>query len=42
MKKIVFLGDSITEGCGASCKETRYLERVGQALGCTVVNYGMM
>ncbi len=39
--KIAFLGDSITEGAGASCKETQYVELVGKQLNCEVVNYGI-
>ena len=39
--KIVFLGDSITEGAGASAVENRYVELVGKTLGCEVVNYGI-
>ena len=38
---INFLGDSITEGAGASCKENQYVELVGKALGATVRNYGV-
>jgi lysophospholipase L1-like esterase len=39
--KLAFIGDSITEGVGASSTETCYVSRVGQILGCTVLNYGI-
>lgn len=39
--KIVFLGDSITEGAGTSCKENQYVELIGQRLHCQVVNFGI-
>ena len=39
--KILFLGDSITEGAGASAPENNYVSRVGQKLNCEVVNYGV-
>ncbi len=38
--KINFLGDSITQGAGASCEEAKYVNVVGQILGCEVRNYG--
>jgi lysophospholipase L1-like esterase len=38
--KINFLGDSITQGAGASCRETQYVSVVGEILGCEVRNYG--
>ena len=38
--KINFLGDSITQGAGASCLETKYVSMVGQILGCEARNYG--
>lgn len=38
--KINFLGDSITEGAGASSKQTKYVSLVGQMLGCESRNYG--
>lgn len=38
--KIYFLGDSITQGAGASCEQTKYVNVVGQILGCEVRNYG--
>ena len=41
MNKIVFLGDSITEGCCASIEDKRYVNLIGQALDCDVVNYGI-
>ena len=39
--KLLFLGDSITEGVGASCYEKCYVSLVGRKLGCEVVNYGV-
>ena len=39
--KILFLGDSITEGVGASTPENNYVNRVRQKLNCEVVNYGV-
>ena len=39
--KILFLGDSITEGAGASAPENNYVNKVGQKLNCEVVNYGV-
>lgn len=39
--KLAFIGDSITEGVGASSPETCYVSKVGQILGCTVLNYGI-
>ena len=38
---ILFLGDSITEGAGASAPSKKYTELVGAKLGCRVVNYGI-
>ena len=38
--KINFLGDSITQGAGASCVENKYVSLVGQILGCEARNYG--
>ena len=40
-KKVVFLGDSITEGVGASCEDTRYVNVFGKITGTTVLNYGI-
>ena len=40
-KKILFLGDSITEGAGASRTETCYVEVLKQLYGPEVVNYGI-
>ncbi len=40
MIKINFLGDSITEGAGASSVETQYVSLVGKMLGCEARNYG--
>ena len=39
--KLAFLGDSITEGVGASSLETNYVSQVGKMLGCEVLNYGI-
>lgn len=39
--KISFLGDSITEGVGASYIEKRYTDLVGTKLGCQTVSYGI-
>lgn len=39
--KIVFLGDSITEGAGASSLEFCYASQVGKKLDCEVLNYGI-
>ena len=39
--KILFLGDSITEGVGASACENNYVSCVGEMLNCEVVNYGV-
>jgi len=39
--KINFLGDSITEGVGATQIETRYVNVVKEMLGCEVKNYGV-
>ena len=39
-KKICFLGDSITEGHGVSCKENIYCNILAQKHGFTALNYG--
>ena len=39
--KLLFLGDSITEGVGASSMENNYVSQVGKSLNCEVVNYGV-
>lgn len=39
--KLAFLGDSITEGHGASSIETNYVSQVGKMLDCEVINYGI-
>ena len=39
--KILFLGDSITEGAGASSPENMYVSLVGKALNAEVVNFGV-
>lgn len=38
---INFLGDSITEGVGASCEQNRYIEKVASKLNVTCNNYGI-
>ena len=38
--KINFLGDSITQGAGASCDAAKYVSLVGEMLGCVARNYG--
>ena len=40
-KKIAFLGDSITEGYGASCVEKAYWSLIGQQTGAQVFGYGI-
>jgi len=39
--KLAFLGDSITEGHGASSEEFNYVSQVGKMLNCQVLNYGI-
>ena len=39
--KLAFLGDSITEGYGASAIDLRYVEQVKKLLGAEVINYGI-
>ena len=39
--KILFLGDSITQGVGASSEETNYVSLVAKKLNCETVNYGV-
>ena len=39
--KLLFLGDSITQGVGASVYENCYVSLVGQKLNCEVLNYGV-
>ncbi len=39
--KILFLGDSITQGSGASSIEKRYTDVVAARLGCQMINYGI-
>ena len=39
--KILFLGDSITQGAGASSPTYNYVSLVGKALACEVKNYGV-
>ncbi len=40
-KKINFLGDSITEGSGASCKENCYVSLIEKDTGAICRNYGI-
>ena len=40
-KKVLFLGDSITEGVGASSEETCYVSVFGKITGANVKNYGI-
>lgn len=40
-KKIAFLGDSITEGYGASCVENAYWNILGRETGAQVYGYGI-
>ena len=40
-KKILFLGDSITEGVGASCPENAYWQVFGRNTGAIVKGYGI-
>ena len=40
-KKIAFLGDSITEGVGASKPENRFTDVFGRLSGATVYNHGI-
>lgn len=40
-KKINFLGDSITEGGAASCRENRYTEVIEREAGIVMRNYGL-
>ena len=39
--KLLFLGDSITQGVGASSDDKNYVNLVGKELDCEVVNYGV-
>lgn len=39
--KLLFLGDSITQGVGASNEECNYVSLVRKRLNCEVVNYGV-
>lgn len=39
--KIAFLGDSITEGAGATSKEKCYVSKVAELTGATCLNYGI-
>lgn len=40
-KKILFLGDSITEGCGASGSEKTFCSIIAHKYGACCVNYGI-
>ena len=40
-KKVIFLGDSITEGIGASSVDTCYVNVFKKISGATVLNYGI-
>lgn len=40
-KKVLFLGDSITEGVGASSKDTCYVSVFGKISGAEVKNFGI-
>ena len=40
-KKIVFLGDSITQGVGVSIPENRYVDRVEKLTGAICKNFGI-
>lgn len=40
-KKIVIIGDSITEGVGASCQKNSYPSVLAEISGATVYNYGI-
>lgn len=39
--KIAFLGDSITEGCGATTVDNFFINHVGRILQAEVLNYGV-
>ena len=41
MMRLAFLGDSITQGSGASNIEFCYVSQVGKMLGAKVINYGI-
>lgn len=40
-KKVNFLGDSITQGVGASCEQNKYVEVFARLTGAKVRNYGI-
>ena len=40
-KTVAFLGDSITEGVGASCVENRYTDVFARLTGGVALNYGI-
>ena len=39
--KILFLGDSITQGAGATLEEYRYVDQVAKKCGIKALNYGL-
>lgn len=39
--KIIFLGDSITEGVGASCEKNKYVNKVAEICGVETENFGV-
>ena len=39
--KLAFLGDSITQGCGAMTFDDGYVAVVGRKFGCKTLNYGI-
>ena len=39
--RLLFLGDSITQGVGASCEAKNYVSLVREMLGCEALNYGV-
>lgn len=40
-KKVLFIGDSITQGAGVSSREKRYTDVFGKITGADVYNYGV-
>ena len=40
-KKLVFIGDSITEGVGVAVPENRFTERIAAMTGAVCLNYGI-
>lgn len=39
--KLIFLGDSITEGVGATCEENKYVSVVAKICGVETANFGV-